>query len=231
MSKPVASDVIAYANKWIRQTPYGSPNLFTRWYYGNNMTAPWCAIFVYYCLAHTGGKELMAGCKNKAYVPSIWNWAKAKSYAMTSGTAKQGDLVIYDWEKDSVADHIGFIIKDNGDGTVTTVEGNTSNTSNGNGGCVQKRVRNKRLVKGYVRLPYSKANGVIGRGVTKTRLPVRAGHNLRSKVLRKTMRGEKVACYKTYKDAYGRVYWALNKNQTEWVVYSDRTGSYINRTS
>lgn len=230
--KPTSNDVINYAKKFVRKASYGSPNQFTRWYYGNNTAAPWCAIFVYFCLSQTGGKELMTGCANKAYVPTIWNWGKAKGYTR-GGTSQAylGDLVIFDWQKDGVADHIGFVIKDNGNGYVTTVEGNTSNTNNGNGGCVQIRTRSKSLIKGYVRLPYNKANGVIGRGIMKSNMPVRGSHDLRKPVRRIIRRGEKVACYKTYKDIYGRVYWALNKSQTEWVVYSDKTKTYIERTS
>ena len=156
MSKPTADKVIKYAAKFVRPKPYKAPNMFTRWFYGNNTIAPYCAIFVYYCLAHTGGKELMSGCKNKAYCPSIWNWAKAKGYTVSkTSKAKKGDLVLFDWNKDQVCDHIGFILEDNG-GTVKTLEGNTSNTNNSNGGCVQYRTRSKSVIKGYVRLPYAK---------------------------------------------------------------------------
>lgn len=158
MAIPTSTKVINYAKKFVRSAKYGSPNQFTRWYGFGGQAVPWCAVFVYYCLAHTGGKTLMSGCKNKAYCPTIWNWGKAKGYAHGSGSkAIKGDLVLFDWQKDGVCDHIGFVIKDNGNGTVQTVEGNTSNTNNGNGGCVQIRTRSKNLIKGYVRLPYAKS--------------------------------------------------------------------------
>lgn len=157
MSKPTATAVVNYAKKFVRSKPYKAPNMFTKWFYGNNTVAPWCAIFVYYCLAHTGGKDLMKGCPNKAYCPTIWNWAKSKGYTETRHSkAKAGDLVLFDWNKDKVCDHVGFVIKDNGDDTITTVEGNTSNTNNSNGSCVQIRHRSKSVVKGFVRLPYAK---------------------------------------------------------------------------
>jgi surface antigen len=146
-----ANQAISKAKSFVRKEPYGSTNKFNKWY--GLYPCAWCAIFVYYVLSACGGKRLEEGCSNKAYCPSIWAWAKAKGYARTSGP-KKGDLVLYDWQKDGVCDHIGFVICDNGNGTITTVEGNTSNTSNGNGGCVQVRVRAKSLVKGYVRLPY-----------------------------------------------------------------------------
>ncbi len=48
------------------------------------------------------------------------------------------------------------MVKDNKNGTITTYEGNTSSISNGNGDCVQQRVRDKKFVLCYVRLPYKK---------------------------------------------------------------------------
>lgn len=51
-------------------------------------------------------------------------------------------------------DHVGFFVKDNGNGTITTIEGNTSNCSDGNGDCVQQRIRDKKFVCTYIRLPY-----------------------------------------------------------------------------
>lgn len=216
MSRPTASKVIKYAEKWIRRSPYGSPNIFTKWYYGNNTTAPWCAIFVYYCLAHCGGKELMSGCKNKAYVPTVYNWAKAKGYLKKTG--KKGDLVIFDWQKDGVADHEGFIVKDNDDGTVTTIEGNTSSTSNGNGGCCQRRVRSKKLIKAYVRLPYAKATKKAsskkktGKVIAKAGLNVRAGAGTKYRVLKTLKKGTRVTCYGVIKKGK-QTWWKIGKGK------------------
>lgn len=227
MSKPTASKVIKYAKKFIRKAPYGSPNTFTKWFYGNNTVAPWCAIFVYYCLAHTGGKELMAGCQNKAYCPTIWNFGKAKGYALSSGSkAKQGDLVLFDWNKDKVCDHIGFIIKDNGNGTVTTVEGNTSNTSNGNGGCVQIRTRSKGIIRGYVRLPYAKATKTTakkktGKVIAKAGLNVRAGAGTNFRRVGGLKKGAKVTCQAVVKKG----------SQTWWKIGASKYVCAINGKS
>lgn len=155
MSYPTADKVISTAKKYVRSSSYGSPNKFSRWYGFGNQVVAWCAVFVYYILAESGGKELMSGCLNKAYCPTILNWAKKKGYFKT--TPKKGDLVLFDWDKNKTADHIGFVIKDLGGGYVQTVEGNTSNASNGNGGCVQIRKRHKSYILGYVRLPYGKS--------------------------------------------------------------------------
>jgi hypothetical protein len=37
-----------------------------------------------------------------------------------------GDLVLFDWDGDRKADHIGIVKSVNADGTITTIEGNTS---------------------------------------------------------------------------------------------------------
>ena len=71
-------------------------------------------------------------------MPTIHEWAKKKGYVKYSG--EPGDLVIFDWNcGNGVAerDHVGFMVKDNKNGTITTYEGNTSSISNGNGDCVQ----------------------------------------------------------------------------------------------
>lgn len=155
MAMPTSDRVVRQAKRYVRSSRYGSPNKFTRWFGFGNQTVEWCAIWIYYVLAQCGGKLLMAGCSNKAYVPTIMNWAKKKGYWRT-GKPKKGDLVLFDWNKNKVADHIGFVVEDLGNGYVKTIEGNTSNVSNGNGGCVQIRTRPKYYILGYVRLPYGK---------------------------------------------------------------------------
>jgi peptidoglycan hydrolase-like protein with peptidoglycan-binding domain len=64
-----------------------------------------------------------------------------------------GDLVLFQFDKDSAADHIGIIEKDNGD-TITTIEGNTSTTSDDNGGAVMRRTRKKSLIMAVARPAY-----------------------------------------------------------------------------
>lgn len=68
---------------------------------------------------------------------------------------QEGDIVIFTWNgKD--AQHVGIFVKDNGDGTITTLEGDTTNPNfkinggEGSGGWVQQKIRNKNLVLAYV---------------------------------------------------------------------------------
>lgn len=61
-----------------------------------------------------------------------------------------GDVVLMNNDSDSSIDHVGFVIKDNGDGTITTIEGNTSKNGGGyNGGYVEKKIRKRSEMYGY----------------------------------------------------------------------------------
>ncbi len=104
---------------------------------------PWCGAFVNWVFKQVGVKipncvSTLAGAtafqKNKA-------WQDAES-----ATPEVGDLVFFDFPHDGVdrISHIGIVIKNNGDGTVTTIEGNTAPDKKGdqrNGGQVCEKVR------------------------------------------------------------------------------------------
>lgn len=50
-------------------------------------------------------------------------------------TPQPGDVVLFDFayggSPDGTTDHVGFVVQDNGDGTITTIEGNTSGAAGG----------------------------------------------------------------------------------------------------
>ena len=52
------------------------------------------------------------------------------------------------------ASHIGIVEKVNDNGTYTTIEGNTSLSSNDNGGAVMRRTRGKSVIRGFARPSY-----------------------------------------------------------------------------
>jgi hypothetical protein len=63
-----------------------------------------------------------------------------------TATPKPGDIAFFDFPGDLLdrISHVGIVLKDNGDGTVTTIEGNTSPDKKGdqrNGGMVCKKIR------------------------------------------------------------------------------------------
>lgn len=114
--------------------------------YGAFMKAnflPWCGSYVNWCASEAGIKipntvSTLAGAK-------AFQKAKAWEDAETA-TPQPGDIVYFDFPGDGVEriSHVGIVVKDNGDGTVTCFEGNTSPDKKGdqrNGGQVAKKVR------------------------------------------------------------------------------------------
>lgn len=84
----------------------------------------------------------------------MMNWFKAKGQLVPVRDAKLGDLVFYQFDKDSYADHIGIVEKVSKTG-VTAIEGNTSVTSNDNGGAVMRRNRKWSCIMAVARPDWS----------------------------------------------------------------------------
>ena len=89
---------------------------------------PWCAYFVSW-LAQQSGAPVGAGGNGTGYVPTLEAWGKQEHRYFDHGaqTPQPGDIVIFDWAGDGVADHTGIVEKVDTDGTVHTIEGNSSN--------------------------------------------------------------------------------------------------------
>lgn len=90
----------------------------------------WCGDFAAFLQASIYGKDgcpgnYMNSC-NYAGVGNINDWAQEKGiYATDTKDVKPGDLIVYG------RSHVGTVVKVNDDGTVDTVEGNTSNDTEG----------------------------------------------------------------------------------------------------
>ena len=87
---------------------------------------------------------------------TLGDWAKKQGIWHTyKDTAKPGDVVLFDFSKEhDTRQHAGIVVSQTGD-TLTTIEGNTSVTSNDNGGAVMRRTRYRSQVVGYVRPHYT----------------------------------------------------------------------------
>lgn len=110
-----------------KENPFGTYCIkYNTWYYGQKVSGkayPWCAVFIYWCYAKIGAKDRLKGVENKAYCPSYVEWAKANGKIKRKPA--RGYLVLFDWDKDGIADHIGFVDDyDNNDRTLKTIEGN-----------------------------------------------------------------------------------------------------------
>ena len=89
-----------------------------------------------------------------AYCPFIVSDARAGVNNLTITNHPQpGDIVLYDWQRDGVADHVGLFERwiAGGEGIeFTAVEGNTSVSSDSNGGAVMRRTRKRSQTIAFV---------------------------------------------------------------------------------
>lgn len=150
---------VAISQIGIKESPANSNKVkYNTWYYGRVVSGaayPWCAVFIDWCFATAGLAKSIACVQNKAYCPSYVAWAK-KAGKWTNKAAV-GRLVLFDWDGDGVADHIGIVEKIINPYTIQTIEGNTGNTSQNNGGEVMRRQRNASTILGYIDVNSGKA--------------------------------------------------------------------------
>jgi hypothetical protein len=126
---------------------------------------PWCGSFVNWCANQVGLKI-----PNCVYTPGGATafikknqWEKAEE-----AIPLPGDIVFFDFPQDGVdrISHVGIVVKDNGDGTVTCIEGNTAPDKKGdqrNGGQVCLKVRAYKKKNGS-KLRKSQPVAVVGFG-------------------------------------------------------------------
>jgi hypothetical protein len=123
---------------------------------------PWCQSFVSWCAFTSGVKSFP---KSAATIAASDWFKKAERWSDARNDDPQaGDWIYFDFPDDGVnrISHVGLCIKNNGDGTIQVIEGNTSGTAKGdqrNGGmCVEK-------TRGYVKNNKKKLiNAVVGWG-------------------------------------------------------------------
>ena len=159
-----ANDVLYCAQQWIGYSRWDDPEpgtVFGRWYaklvddsYFGESGIPYCAMFTSYCLDWAG---VTAAVIPGAYGPWILSANSDAERLVANEDAQPGDLVMFDWQGDGIADHIGIVEENHPDeGWMQTIEGNTSSGSGGsqsNGGGVYRRARNYNSIIGVAR-PY-----------------------------------------------------------------------------
>ena len=123
---------------------------------------PWCQSFVSWCAFTAGVAKFPKSASTVAASDQFkkeGRWADARNDDPTPG-----DWIYFDFPDDGVnrISHVGLCIKNNGDGTIQVIEGNTSGTAKGdqrNGGmCVEK-------TRAYVKNNKPKlVNAIVGWG-------------------------------------------------------------------
>jgi len=125
----------------------------------------WCGAFVNW-VAKSAGVKI----PNCTYTPAgaVAFMDKKRWQDAASATPEPGDIVFFDFPGDALdrISHVGIVIANNGDGTVTTIEGNTSSDKKGdqrNGGEVCRKIRAYKK-KNRGKLKPSLAVAIVGFG-------------------------------------------------------------------
>lgn len=148
-----------YANlKYTEQPKNSNHTIFGAWY---GVQTAWCAMFVSYCLNHSGNGATINGAQSKkgyAMCSKGIAWFKRKKAWFPVIKAQPGDVAFFDWEHDHNPNHTGFIVKvDVKRKRVWTIEGNTGKTNLSNGGAVLAQWRNMSTIMGVGRPAYAGA--------------------------------------------------------------------------
>jgi len=149
---PTSDDVIALATTDIgvvESPPNSNRTKFGRWYGLDGQ--PYCAMAVSYWF-HMAGLPLPASTsKGFAYTPSGAVWFQQRSRWTTKPA--RGHVVFFDFPGDGVnrISHVGLVEAVRADGSIVTIEANTSPGNGGSqrdGGGVYRRIRSTGIV-GY----------------------------------------------------------------------------------
>lgn len=156
--RTTAAQVLAVAASQVgvMESPPGSNNvLYDRWY---GLRGPWCAMFVSWVFDQCRSDLNISTTKGFAYCPAGVEYFKANG--RWSKTPQVGAIVFYQWADQDRPCHTGIVYKVGADGTIWTIEGNTSAGTAGsqsNGGMVARRHRSTTYVVGYGLPDYSAA--------------------------------------------------------------------------
>ena len=150
------------------EPPGSNHNRVTKWY---GIDAPWCNMAISFEAGHSANLDAIGG-------KFAWTVGHARSFQKRGrwhyglGGVRPGDVVFIDWSGTRVIeniDHVGLVEAVHSDGSVTTLEGNTSDR-------FLRRRRTGSCVVGYGRPSYDDAaalpagDGMLRRGSTGTRV-------------------------------------------------------------
>ena len=138
----------------VKESPPNSNNVrYNTWYYGREVSGaayPWCMVFVQWVFDQAKVKLPI----RTASCGALMRAAQSAGCWVT-GDYRPGDVVIYDFPGGAATDHCGIV--EAVDGTyISAIEGNTSSTSDADGGAVERRARKFSQIVGAVRPSYDK---------------------------------------------------------------------------
>ena len=116
----IAKAELGYKEIGNNDTKYG------KWYGLNNN--PWCAMYVSWCFDQAGLANKVAAQTKKGFAScqAGLKWFTSKGKIVPVGKAQAGDIVFFQFDTDSDADHVGICASNDGKKYLMVYEGNTS---------------------------------------------------------------------------------------------------------
>ena len=121
-----------------------------RSYCGLPSGAAWCNAFVTYIFHKSGNASLYCNGKKQTYCPTSIKICRSNMAEIPMYLAMPSDVIYFDWDRNGVPNHIGFVRAHNSTDSIYTIEGNTSNK-------VMNKTRPAKYVCGIFR-PHFKAS-------------------------------------------------------------------------
>ena len=115
-----------------------------RSYCGLPSGAAWCNAFVTYIFHKSGNANLYCGGKKQTYCPTSIKLCRKEMAEIPLYLAMPMDVIYFDWDRNNVPNHIGFVRAHNTTESIYTIEGNTSNK-------VMNKTRPRKYVCGIFR--------------------------------------------------------------------------------
>lgn len=124
-----------------------------RSYCGLPSGAAWCNAFVTYIFHKSGNASLYCNGKKQTYCPTSIKICRSNMAEIPMYLAMPSDVIYFDWDRNGVPNHIGFVRAHNTTDSIYTIEGNTSNK-------VMNKTRPAKYVCGIFR-PHFKASFIL----------------------------------------------------------------------
>jgi hypothetical protein len=116
-----AKDVLAALAALAGEKETNSNNITTVTKYFNANGQAYCGYSLWYAFKKAGS-NLLSGCSNPAYVPTIRQYMDSKGWRVTNNAnAQAGDIFVYGSDQ-----HVGFVYEPYSGNTVITLEGNAT---------------------------------------------------------------------------------------------------------
>lgn len=150
-------------------------NKFTLWYYGREIDAYWCTIFVSWCATQAGAIKTAIPRRNTCSSMKNWFERRGEYHTADSGYIPQkGDIAFLNTEGDGTDNvhHVEIVTEDGfveikGVNHIRAIGGNTSDVNYNGSEYVTEKTRpvvsERALVVGYANPSYEKSVGCIGR--------------------------------------------------------------------